>query len=62
MSQLIKLNGIISVSNYDSFESKIRKLIQSHNMRKEMGEINFEYIKSKVGASKKVMIYLNERK
>ncbi len=62
VSELIKLNGIISVSNYDSFESKIRELIQSHNMRKEMGEINFEYIKSKVGASKKVMIYLNERK
>ena len=62
VSELIKLNGIISVSNYDSFESKIRELIQSHNLRKEMGEINFEYIKSKVGASKKVMIYLNERK
>jgi len=62
VSELIKLNGIISVSNYDSFESKIRELIQSHNLRKEMGEINFEYIKSKVGASKKVMIYLNEKK
>ncbi len=30
--------------------------------RNKMGKINFEYIKSNLGASKKVISYLNEKK
>jgi 3-deoxy-D-manno-octulosonic-acid transferase len=62
VSELIDLNGIISVNNSDSFETEIIELIQSNDKRNKMGKINFEYIKSNLGASKKVISYLNEKK
>lgn len=62
VSDLINLNGIISIRNYDSFKTKINELIQSNDKRDEMGEINYNYIKSNQGATKKVITYLNEKK
>ena len=55
-------NGIVSIRNYDSFKTKINELIQSNDKRDEMGEINYNYIKSNQGATKKVITYLNEKK
>lgn len=62
VSELINLNGIISVNNYQSFETKIIELIQSRHKRDKMGKINFEYIQNNIGASEKVISYLNEKK
>ena len=62
VSELINLNGIISVNNYQSFETKIIELIQSSHKRDKMGKINFEYIQNNIGASEKVISYLNEKK
>jgi 3-deoxy-D-manno-octulosonic-acid transferase len=62
VSELINLNGIKTVNNFDSFETEIIELIQSNDKRNKMGEINFEYIKRNLGASDKVISYLNEIK
>ena len=53
--QLINMQGIISVTNSDQLKFKIKKLIDEPRTRKEMGEINKKYIKSKKGATKIIL-------
>ena len=59
---LIVEKGAVSVKNAKEFQSVLNKLIENKRTRIEMGEINFNYIKSNLGTTKNVISYLKERK
>ena len=59
---LITKNGVISVKNPKEFKKHLNELIENKRKRVEMGKINFNYIKSNLGATKNVISYLKERK
>ena len=59
---LIAEKGAVSVKNAKEFQSVLNKLIENKRTRIEMGEINFNYIKSNLGTTKNVISYLKERK
>ena len=59
---LIAEKGAVSVKNSKEFQSVLNKLIENKRTRIEMGEINFNYIKSNLGTTKNVISYLKERK
>ena len=56
---LVSQKGILSVSDKKSYNTAIHKLISSSSYRLTTGEINSHYIKSNVGATTKVIEYLN---
>ena len=59
---LITKNGVISVKNPKEFKKHLNELIENKRKRVEMGKINYNYIKSNLGATKNVISYLKERK
>ncbi len=59
---LIAEKGAVSVKNAKEFQSVLNKLIENKRTRIEMGEINFNYIKSNLGTTKNVISYLKETK
>ena len=59
---LIAEKGAVSVKNAKEFQSVLNKLIENKKTRIEMGEINFNYIKSNLGTTKNVISYLKETK
>ena len=59
---LISKNGAISVKDSKEFENILNELIENKRKRVIMGENNFDYIKSNLGATKNVISYLKERK
>ena len=59
---LIAEKGAVSVKNAKEFQSVLNKLIENKRTRIEMGEINFNYIKSNLGTTKNVISYLKGTK
>jgi len=56
---LVSQKGILSVSDKESYNITIQKLTSSSSHRLTTGEINSHYIKDNVGATTKVIEYLN---
>lgn len=59
---LISKNGVFSIKNSEEFSKILNDLIRNEKKRKEMGVINYNYIKSNLGATKNVISYLKEKK
>ena len=59
---LISKNGAVSIKNTKEFQIILNKLIENKIRRTEMGEINFNYIKSNLGTTKNVISYLKGTK
>ena len=59
---LISKNGVFSIKNSKEFNKILNDLIRNEKKRKEMGVINYNYIKSNLGATKNVISYLKEKK
>ena len=59
---LISKNGVFSIKNSEEFSKILNDLIRNEKKRKEMGIINYNYIKSNLGATKNVISYLKEKK
>ena len=59
---LISKNGVFSIKNSEKFSKILNDLIRNEKKRKEMGVINYNYIKSNLGATKNVISYLKEKK
>ena len=59
---LISKNGVFSIKNSEEFSKILNDLIRKEKKRKEMGIINYNYIKSNLGATKNVISYLKEKK
>ncbi len=55
VKKLINLGGVISVDSQKSFDKNLIELINSKDKRSEIGEINYNFIKNNLGASKKVL-------
>ena len=55
VKKLINLGGVICVDNQKSFDKNLIELINSKDKRSEIGEINYNFIKNNLGASKKVL-------
>ena len=55
VKKLINLGGVISVDSQNSFDKNLIELINSKDKRSEIGEINYNFIKNNLGASKKVL-------
>ena len=62
VKELIDLKGIISVNNIKSFTDELNALLNSKEKRDQIGNINYEYINANLGAYKKVINYLKEKK
>jgi 3-deoxy-D-manno-octulosonic-acid transferase len=62
VSELVNLKGFISIKNARSFKSQMNFLLENNKIRKEMGQINYNYINKNLGATKKVMSYLKQKK
>ena len=62
VKELIDLKGIISVNNIKSFTDELNELLNSKEKRDQIGNINYEYINANLGAYKKVINYLKEKK
>ena len=62
VSELVNLKGFISVKNAKSFKSQMNFLLENNKIRTEMGQINYNYINKNLGATKKVMSYLKQKK
>jgi 3-deoxy-D-manno-octulosonic-acid transferase len=62
VKELIELKGIISVNNIKSFTDELNELLNSKEKRDQIGNINYEYINANLGAYKKVINYLKEKK
>ncbi|MDC0389627.1 3-deoxy-D-manno-octulosonic acid transferase [Flavobacteriaceae bacterium] len=60
--ELVNLKGFISVKNAKSFKSQMHFLLENNKIRIEMGQINYNYINKNLGATKKVMSYLKQKK
>lgn len=52
---LTHLKGVISVKNEEEFSSEIQNLIKNPKIAQEKGQINFNYIKEKQGATKIIL-------
>lgn len=57
---LVKLKGVISISNKNELQNELYKLTQDDEHYQETGKINSAYINEKQGATKRVMSYINE--
>ena len=55
VKKLIELGGIKSVCNQQTFNEKMNEFINSKEKRTKVGEINYNFIKNNLGASKKVL-------
>ena len=62
VSELVNLKGFISIKNARSFKSQMNFLLENNKIRIEMGQINYNYINKNLGATKKVMSYLKQKK
>jgi len=62
VKELIDLKGMISINNIKSFTNELNELLNSNEKRDQMGNINFDYINANLGAYKKVINYLKEKK
>ena len=58
--ELVKLKGILTVQDKQSFRDTCDELFENHTMRKETGMVNASYIKKNVGATSKIMAYLKQ--
>jgi 3-deoxy-D-manno-octulosonic-acid transferase len=58
---LVRLNGCISISNQSEFSTIFTKLKQDKNFRIATGNINKKYIQEHLGATQKIMNYLNTK-
>ncbi len=58
-TDLVSLKGILSVSNKESYQNIMLKLITSSSFRLTTGEINSSYIKTNSGATTNVVKHLN---
>jgi len=59
--EMIKQKGLISVKNYDEFEKTFNSLIKNKDLRLKMGEINYNFIKENIGATKNVVSFLKQK-
>lgn len=59
-SQMVEKGGVISVKNKEEFEKIATYLTQSQQKREKMGELNIEYIKEKIGATQKIIDFINQ--
>ena len=59
--EMIKQKGLISVNNYDEFEKTFNSLIKNKDLRLKMGEINYNFIKENIGATKNVVSFLKQK-
>ena len=55
VKDLVELGGILSVKSSEDFNKKINLLLSDKKKRKELGEINYNYIKLNSGATRKVL-------
>lgn len=62
VKELIDLKGMISINNITSFTNELNELLNSKEKRDKMGNINYDYINANLGAYKKVINYLKEKK
>ena len=56
---LVSQKGILSVSDKESYNNILEKLVTSSSYRLITGNINSDYIKTNAGATNKVIAYLN---
>ncbi|NQY29989.1 MAG: 3-deoxy-D-manno-octulosonic acid transferase, partial [Flavobacteriaceae bacterium] len=56
---LVSQKGILSVSDKESYNSILERLVTSSSYRLITGNINSDYIKANAGATNKVIAYLN---
>jgi len=59
--EMIKQKGLVSVNNYDEFEKTFNSLIKNKDLRLKMGEINYNFIKENIGATKNVVSFLKQK-
>ena len=62
VKKLLELGGITSINNQQKFDEKMNEFINSKIKRANIGEINFNFIKSNLGASKKIVKLLKKEK
>ena len=62
VKKLIELGGITSINNQQKFDEKMNEFISSKIKRSNIGEINFNFIKSNLGTSKKIVQFLKKEK
>ena len=62
VKKLMKLGGITSINNQQKFDEKMNEFISSKIKRSNIGEINFNFIKSNLGTSKKIVQFLKKEK
>ena len=53
--ELVKLKGVLSIKNFDEFETQVNNCYKNENFKHHTGRINLEYIKEKAGATQRVM-------
>lgn len=58
---LVALKGCVSISNQKEFSSIFSRLKNNIDFRKQTGEINKQYIQQNVGATQKIINYLNTK-
>ena len=62
VKELINLKGFISINDELSFETELTNLLNNKKSRDKMGQINYRFIKENLGATKKVISYLKQKK
>ena len=58
---LVALKGCISISNKQEFSSIFTKLKLDEDFRKSTGKINQNFIKNNIGATDKIVSYINQK-
>ena len=62
VKELINLKGFISINDELSFETELTNLLNNKESRNKMGQINYRFVKENLGATKKVISYLKQKK
>ena len=62
VKKLVELGGITSICNQQKFDEKMNEFINSKVKRANVGEINYNFIKSNLGASRKIVKLLKKEK
>ena len=58
---LIKLSGVISISNFEDFQKHLNELIFNKNKRIKMSKITASYIQNNRGATKEILDYIENQ-
>ncbi|MBL4643009.1 MAG: 3-deoxy-D-manno-octulosonic acid transferase [Flavobacteriaceae bacterium] len=58
---LVALNGCKVIANQNEFSAIFTRLKENENYRKQLGQINTDFIKENIGATKATMKYINSQ-